>query len=242
MLLRLRSAHSVKRIILYHRLDWEVRFCCVFLRVPHGQVDFQSDLFSARRPHRLQTSSLLFAAFRLSGPLLICAPATPAAIESDDTQPGKSNDGYVGSQARSQSIWISIGDSSRPARDGRRPQSRPRFLARTPTSASHFNEPLDWHFEVYSQDGKLYQSEFETDAGGKENFRVAHPIELIIGAGVKGFGGIIRLGNLFVSGAAVVRFQNRSWGPSPGYEVVDFGFNRPITAGCIFCLADVRGR
>jgi hypothetical protein len=135
-------------------------------------------------------SSLLFAAFLLSGPLLICAPATPAAIESDDTQPGKSNDGYVGSQARSQSIWISIGDSSRPARDGRRTQSRPRFLARTPTSASHFNERLDWHFEVYSQDGKLYQSEFETDAGGKENYRVAHPIELIIGAGSTGLAGL----------------------------------------------------
>jgi hypothetical protein len=115
-----------------------------------------------------------------------------------------------------ESIWISIGDSTRPARDGRCPQSRPRSLARTPTSASHFNERLDWHFDP--------------------------PIELIIGAGVNGFGGIIRLGNLFVSGAAVVRFQNRSWGPSPVYEVVDFGFNRPITAGCIFCLADVRGR
>jgi hypothetical protein len=76
-------------------------------------------------------SSLLFTAFLLSGPLLICAPATPAAIESDDTQPDKSNDGYVGSQACSQSIWISIGDSNRPARDGRCLQSRPRFLART---------------------------------------------------------------------------------------------------------------
>jgi len=26
-----------------------------------------------------------------------------------------------------------------------------------------------------------------------------------------------------------------SWGPSPGYEFTDLGFNRPITAGCIFC-------
>jgi hypothetical protein len=219
-----------------------VRFFCVPLRVPHGQVDFQSDLFSARRPHRLQTVESIVHGISAQRSIAHLRSRHPAAIESDDTQPGKSNDGDVGSQARSQSIWISIGDSSRPARDGRRPQSRPRFLARTPTSASHFNKPLDWHFEVYSQDGKLYQSEFETDAGGKENFRVAHPIELIIGAGVNGFGGIIRLGNLFVSGAAVVRFQNRSWGPSPVYEVVDFGFNRPITAGCIFCLADVRGR
>jgi hypothetical protein len=51
-------------------------------------------------------------------------------------------------------------------------------------------KPLDWHFEVYSQDGKLYQSEFETDAGGKENYRVAHPIELIIGAGSTGLAGL----------------------------------------------------
>jgi len=27
----------------------------------------------------------------------------------------------------------------------------------------------------------------------------------------------------------------RKWAPSPGYEYADLGFNRPITAGCIFC-------
>ena len=195
MLLTLRSAHSVKRVILYHRLIRKCGSAVFFCGCLMGKWISKaiSSLLVDHTGFRL--SSLLFTAFLLSGPLLICAPATPAAIESDDTQPGKSNDGYVGSQACSQSIWISIGDSSRPARDGRCPQSRPRFLARTPTSASHFNERLDWHFEVYSQDGKLYQSEFETYAGGKENFRVAHPIDLIIGAGVNGLGGIIRLAN-----------------------------------------------
>jgi hypothetical protein len=106
-----------------------------------------------------------------------------------------------------ESIWISIGDSTRPARDGRCPQSRPRSLARTPTSASHFNERLDWHFDP--------------------------PIELIIGAGVNGLAGL--------SGWATFCFRSRcrsvpepAAGAPPGYEVVDFGFNRPITAGCIF--------
>ena len=26
-----------------------------------------------------------------------------------------------------------------------------------------------------------------------------------------------------------------TWGPSPGYEATDLGFNRPILSGCIFC-------
>ena len=70
---------------------------------------------------------------------------------------------------------------------------------------------------------------------GKESFRDVHELEWIIGAGVNGFGAITRKdGFLF---QAPLSFYSRpmSWEPSPGYEYVDLGFNRPITAGCIFC-------
>ena len=111
----------------------------------------------------------------------------------------------------------------------------PAFLENTHLPASYFNEKLKRHFEVYSLEGKLYQSESGTGADGKESFRTAHPIEWIIGAGANGLGGIIQKDKYLFQAPLSFYARPMNWGPSPGYEFTDFGFDRPIVAGCIFC-------
>jgi hypothetical protein len=105
----------------------------------------------------------------------------------------------------------------------------------TSTPAMYFSENLNRRFEVYSKDGGLYQSESGTGADGKESFREAHQAEWIIGAGVNGFGFILQRDKYLFQAPLSFYSRPMSWGPSPGYEYTDLGFNRPITAGCIFC-------
>ena len=100
---------------------------------------------------------------------------------------------------------------------------------------SYTNERLNRRFEVYTKEGELYQSESGIAADGKESFLDAHPIEWIIGAGVNGFGAILRQDQYLFQAPLSFYSKPMSWGPSPGYEFTDLGFNRPITPGCIFC-------
>ncbi len=66
-------------------------------------------------------------------------------------------------------------------------------------------------------------------------FRDTHPIEWLIGAGVNGFGAIVRRDDYLFQTPQSFYSKPKTWGPSPGYELIDLGFNRPIQAGCIFC-------
>lgn len=101
---------------------------------------------------------------------------------------------------------------------------------------SHFtNHQLDRHFDVFMRDGKLYQSEYAVAADSSEIFRDTHPITWMIGAGVNGFGPVLEQDHYLFQAPLSFYTKPGSWGPSPGYEATDLGFNRPILAGCIFC-------
>lgn len=151
------------------------------------------------------------------------------------TQAGTSNDGYIGSEACSNChseiyrrfLQTSMGRSMTPV--------TPTFLQHQVTPASFVDERLKRRFEVYTQDGNLFQSESGTDVEGKESFRTAHQIDWIIGAGVNGYGAILRKDNFLFQAPLSFYSRPMKWAPSPGYEFTDLGFNRPIVPGCIFC-------
>jgi hypothetical protein len=109
------------------------------------------------------------------------------------------------------------------------------FLQHISVPAHSFNEQTARHFDTFVQDGKLYQSEYQTAADGSDIFRDTHPIEWLIGAGVNGFGAIVRRDDYLFQAPQSFYSKPKTWGPSPGYELIDLGFNRPIQAGCIFC-------
>ena len=200
--------------------------------------------------HRLPRMALLPAVSMF----LLCASvlgtsAGQAKSSPISTPTSASEDGYIGSQVCSNChseiyrrfVQTSMGHSMSPV--------TPAFLQTTASSASYVNERLNRRFEVYSQDGNLFQSESGIDVDGKESFRTAHQIDWIIGAGVNGYGAILRKGNFLFQAPLSFYTQPMKWAPSPGYEFTDLGFNRPITPGCIFChsgrpnpVAGVNGR
>jgi hypothetical protein len=186
--------------------------------------------------HSLPRVALLLAVALL----LLCASskstsAGQAKSDPNDTQAGASKDGYIGSRACSNChaeiyqrfLQTSMGHSMSAV--------TPTFLQKTASSAPYVNGRLSRRFEVYSQDGNLFQSESGIGADGNESFKAAQQIDWIIGAGVNGYGAILRKGDFLFQAPLSFYTRPMKWAPSPGYEFTDLGFNRPITPGCIFC-------
>ncbi|PYT77397.1 MAG: hypothetical protein DMG40_23660 [Acidobacteria bacterium] len=109
------------------------------------------------------------------------------------------------------------------------------LLMRLHLPASIFIKDVNQHLDVFSRDGKLYQSQYEMDAEGKEIFRDTHQIDWIIGSGANGYGGLVRNGDYLFQAPLSFYSKPHTWDLSPGYEFGNYGFNRPILAGCIVC-------
>jgi hypothetical protein len=105
----------------------------------------------------------------------------------------------------------------------------------TSLPSSIYDAKMDRHFEVSTHGEKLYQSEYQTAQDGKEIFRDTREIKWIIGSGMNGFGGIVERDGYLFQGPLSFYSKANHWAVSPGYEFVDFGFNRPILAACISC-------
>jgi predicted CXXCH cytochrome family protein len=111
----------------------------------------------------------------------------------------------------------------------------PEFLKTLPIPASYYDAKSDRHFEVHAENGKLYQTEFQTDATGKDIFRNTHAMEWIVGTGENGFGALLRRGGYLFQAPLSYYTRAAEWNLSPGYQNGDLGFNRVIQPGCIYC-------
>src|ERR1041385_2814132 len=183
--------------------------------------------------HRLMSAVSLgsiLAAFTL---LLAALDANPPRNSQGLT---KSQDGeYVGSQVCAKCHKEIYAKYLETGMGRSMVQVTPEWLKGHRASGSVEDKNNQLQFEVYTRDGKLYQSEHQLGSGGQEIFRDTHELEWIIGAGENGFGGLIRQGaHLF---QAPLSFYSKpgQWELSPGYELGKLGFNRPILPACISC-------
>lgn len=142
---------------------------------------------------------------------------------------------YVGSSACAVCHQEIYGNYSRTGMGRSMSRVTPEFLKAWPTSASLEDKNTGLHFDVYARDAHLFQSEYQLDPNGLEIFRDTRELEWIIGAGENGFGGLVREGEYLFQ--APVSFYSKAghWELSPGYELGNAGFNRPILPGCISC-------
>src|SRR5580700_10834085 len=159
------------------------------------------------------------------------SPGIPA---STDQNPA-ADSGYVGSRVCSKchaSIYASF---SRTNMGHSMSEITPALLEKIPTSGSIFDPSLNRHFEISAHDNNLYQSEYETNADGKDVFRETQKIEWIIGSGANGSGAIVKHGDYLFEAPLSFYAKPHRWALSPGYEFGDYGFNRPILPACISC-------
>jgi hypothetical protein len=163
------------------------------------------------------------------------SPSVIAGTKPERETAKPSPDGYVGSAVCAschEDIYRSfthtdMGRSMTPI--------TPALIQTLSLPGSFTSTTLDRHYEVSSDHGKLYQSEWQADAAGKEVFRNAHEMGWIIGAGASGYGALLQRGSYLFEAPLSYYTKPQQWKLSPGYESVDIGFNRPVLADCIFC-------
>lgn len=109
------------------------------------------------------------------------------------------------------------------------------LLARLPPSFSLFDPDPGQFFEVVRKEDTLYQSQYAVDHDGKEVFRQTWALAYAVGAGENGFGFIVRRGKYLFEAPLTYFSRSHTWGLSPGYEVRNYAFTRPILAQCIGC-------
>jgi hypothetical protein len=147
---------------------------------------------------------------------------------------GGADDGWAGSQVCAgchREIYekysrVAMAHSMSPAH-----QSAPSTGAPVTVFSAKFNRS----FQVYRDGADVYQSESATDAAGKTVFRAAYKLEFAVGSGVNGYSYAVRRGNYLFEAPLSYYVRLRKWDLSPGYEFADYGFNRPMAAGCVVC-------
>ncbi len=111
----------------------------------------------------------------------------------------------------------------------------PEFLKTLQLPGHFYDAKLNHHYEVHAENNQLVQSEYQTDASGKEVFRNTHAAQWIIGTGENGFGALLRRGDYLFQAPLSFYSKASEWNLSPGYQNGDYGFNRVIQPGCIYC-------
>ncbi len=111
----------------------------------------------------------------------------------------------------------------------------PEFLKTLPIPAAYYDARSDHHLEVHAENGKLYQSEYQTTADGKDVFRNTHELGWIIGTGENGFGALLQRGDYLFQAPLSYYSKAAEWNLSPGYQNDNLSFNRIILPGCIYC-------
>ena len=167
--------------------------------------------------------------------LAVTEPSAPNPSVSTRKESAAARNDYVGSVACAR-CHVEIYHSFVRTRMGRSlTELTPKVIRDLPVPATFDSETLDRHFEVFSNGGKLFQSEAAAGANGAEIFRDVRPIGWIIGAGANGFGALLQRGNYLFEAPLSYYTKTQKWEPSPGYEAKDIGFGRTIQAGCVAC-------
>jgi len=162
-------------------------------------------------------------------------PRSPGTTPTGNSVEKSANQGYVGSKACAQCHSRTYDDFSRTDMGRSMSPVTPSLVSKMQVPASVSGTTPGRRLEVFTRDGKIYQSEYEAGSDGKEIFRDTREVEWIIGAGANGFGAIVRKGDRLYQAPLSFYSKPGIWGLSPGYELADLGFNRPILPGCIVC-------
>ncbi|HEV2248370.1 MAG TPA: hypothetical protein VGW37_17105 [Terriglobia bacterium] len=160
-------------------------------------------------------------------------PKAGPAVKFLNTEPGVQ---YVGSEACSRChsdiytryLATKMGRSVTGARD-------PRFLKLVPKPVTIYNRDMDRYFQVFAEGKNIYQTEYQLSSNGREIFRTTQQLAYAIGAGMDGYTFVVQKGDYLFEAPLSYYSHARSWELSPGYQSVDFGFNRPVGRDCIVC-------
>jgi hypothetical protein len=158
------------------------------------------------------------------------------AASPGSTQTTQQRGRYVGSKACG-SCHKSIYSSFLQTSMGRSmlPGATSSLASVLPTPAQVYDKDSNQYFDVTRRDGELFQSQYSRDSDGKEVFRQDWKLDYVMGAGDNGFGFLVQRDHYLFEAPLSYYSTTHSWGFSPGFEIQNRGFTRPILDRCMVC-------
>lgn len=104
-----------------------------------------------------------------------------------------------------------------------------------PTPATIYDANSNQYFEVSRQKGGLFAGQYSLDSSGKPAFRQDWKLDFVMGAGANGFSFLVQRGDYLFEAPLSFYNSTHSWSFSPGFELNNRGFTRPILDRCIVC-------
>jgi len=98
-----------------------------------------------------------------------------------------------------------------------------------------FDRETGDYFDVASHDGALFQGQYALDPNGKQIFRQTWKIGYVICSGDSGVGFLIQRDGYLFEAPLSYYAQSKLWSFSPGYELHNYAFRRPVVAECTGC-------
>jgi hypothetical protein len=111
----------------------------------------------------------------------------------------------------------------------------PSLLDRLPVPFTVFDSDAGEYFEVLRKDGAIYQSQYAVDRDGKEIFRQTWKLSFVVGSGENGFGFLLERDGYLFEAPLTYYTKSHAWNFSPGYQLRNLAFTRPVIAECVGC-------
>ena len=93
----------------------------------------------------------------------------------------------------------------------------------------------DLVYSVLRRDGRVFHREEKRDERGRTIAANEEEVRYVLGSGRRGLAFLVERGDRLYQSPITWYAQERRWDLAPRYRIWNGHFNRPITAGCLFC-------
>ena len=93
-------------------------------------------------------------------------------------------------------------------------------------------------YSIERRDGRVIHKETRRNSSGRIIARNEGEVQYVLGSGRRGLTYLIDRDGFLVESPITWYSQAGRWGLSPGYEEMNYHFDRPVQAACLFCHAN----
>jgi Flp pilus assembly protein TadD len=111
----------------------------------------------------------------------------------------------------------------------------------TPGNAGGSRTLFESHGLEYSierRDGRVFHQETHRDALGRIVTRTEAEVQYVLGSGSQGLAYLVERDGFLFESPITWYSRKQRWDLSPGFEVANYHFDRPIRPGCLYCHAN----
>jgi predicted CXXCH cytochrome family protein len=93
-------------------------------------------------------------------------------------------------------------------------------------------------YSIENRDGRVFHQETRRDSKGRIVTRNEAEVQFTLGSGTRGVSYVIERDGFLFESPINWYSQKKRWDLSPGFEVANYHFDRPIRPGCLYCHAN----